>query len=699
MTPHRTAPLPLALLVAASLLTACSGSDGGQSEDTPLDAGAGDDAGGPGHGDASSDTSADAGPNDGDQGGPDLPRLVIPRGCNPLAPRQDCLLPFPSDVFMVEDRAMPNGRRLELPDIAKLETRDARVFDFATLHPTDGASPLPPILALLPTRTGIDGSGLVFHDSDPERTTRGEGPTLLLDADTGEPALHFAELDPRAEGQPDRQALVIRPMVRLSGGHRYVVAIRGLHDRDGSPIEAPEGFRRLRDGQASTHPRLQALQAHYEAEIFPALEAAGWHRQDLLLAWDFTVRSDEQVTRDMFRVRSLLLDWLQAHRPEVEVTEVAEPGSDRIARRIEATMTIPLYLEAPDPDSLLHRDESGQVTQNGTVEVPFTVQIPDSVFDGEVERPARIIQFGHGFFGSRREAEGGFCRQFADDHGFVLAATDWWGMSEADVLKVLWDMGNQPGDAFRFTDRLHQGMANFIALGYVLQHVLPDMPEVQLDGATAYDPSHVYFYGISQGHILGGTFLALSPIVERAVLGSGGSAFSFMMFRSKNFISFLNVIANLVPDPLDQQKYVALCQTSMDRIDPIVYAPWVTGRILPGGPQERRVLMQIGIGDFSVPNLAAHIHARSMGIPLLHPTPRELPGFSMADYPHDGSGLVEFDYGLEPPLPGDQAIPPEEENQIHQAVRRSPEGQAQIDGFFRPGGLIENHCDGACDPG
>ena len=487
--------------------------------------------------------------------------------------------------------------------------------------------------------------------------------------------------------------------MRLKNGTRYVVALHGLLGPQGQPAPVPEGFRRIRDGQALDHPVLGPLAERYEREIFPVLAAAGLERSSLQLAWDFSTQSRESVERDMLDMRSDLMARLQAEPPALTILEVREELDDHIFRRVEGTIEVPLYTEENLPGARLRRDAQGRVVAEGSVEVPFTMQIPRSVAEGTAELlPARVLQFGHGFFGSRAEADSSFPRDFANETGMVLVATDWWGMSEDDIGEVMNTMYNTPSATFSFAERLHQGMANYIALGYAVRSTLAESEVSAIDGQLVYDPEELYFYGISQGHILGGTFMALTPHIERATLSSGGSTFSFMMFRSFQFNAFLMVITQLFPDPLAVQKYIAMCQTALDRIDPTTWAPRVLSNTLPDGPESRGVLMQIGIGDSSVPNLSAHLHARAMGISLLQPAPRQVPALPDAQAPFDGSALVEFDYGLEPPLPGDLAVPSAQRTEIHDLTRRSAAGKRQIDAFFRTDGLVENFCEGPCDP-
>jgi hypothetical protein len=611
-----------------------------------------------------------------------LPPLEVPEGCNPLAAESDCLLPFPSDFFLVEDSALPSGHRVKLTDAAKLKTQSGTVFDFTELHPADGWSHGTQILALFPE--GVDATSLPSVGS-PTATT--SGPTVLLDAERGEGMLHFAELDPRAPGD-ERRALLLRPLVRLRNQARYIVALRGLKAKDGTLVPTPEAFRRIRDGQTKGDPILAPLAQRYEQEIFPALEAAGLPRAELQLAWDFTTESEENVTRDMLDVRRLALEAMEATPPRVSVSEVKDDVDANIARRITGTLRVPLFLESAQPGALLARDTTGRVKQNGEVEVPFTLQIPRSVW-GQAVAPVRLVQYGHGFFGGQGEADGSFVRPFIQATKMVVLTVDWWGMTAADAPGLLGAIAGAPGQTLRFTDRVHQAMVNQIAVTQAARTTLKDVVALQDNGVLVYDPERTYFYGISQGHILGGTYLALSPHVTRGVLSVGGADFSLMMFRAKPFGLFLASIAQAVPDALDQQKFAALLQTGFDRIDPLTYAPHVLAAPYPGAPAARRVLAQYGLGDAQVPNVATALHARALGLVQQLPATREVPALPHQEGTLDGSALVQFDFQLPEPLPGTVADLPTQDNPVHEGVRRDTSGRQQVDRFLRPDGKVE----------
>jgi hypothetical protein len=615
---------------------------------------------------------------------------AIPEGCNPLSPA-DCLVPYPSDFFLDVDGAMPSGRRVVIPPVAQVPF-DEQPVDLLTLHPADGFSPLAPILALFPE--GVDPSALPAWNDDDGVSLGDDSPTVIVDTETGERVPHFAELDPRAI-EDARRALVLRPLVRLERQRRYVVGIKGLVTPSGSPVAAPSGFAALRDAATVATPSaLAELGARYDTDVFPVLEdiapRASWQ-----LGWDFTTASDANIEADMLGMRAELLDALE-EPPAFTIDEVIPAPADHVALRIDGTMTVPLFLDAPEPGNLLHRDDGGRVTANGTTEVGFSVWIPPSVAEREPgAAPARLFQYGHGFFGTRNEVTGSQMR-LADEEGFVVVATEWWGMSQEDQTEVIVSLNERPAFTMRFTDRLHQAMANQIALGRLARGPLAEAAELMIAGEPAYDPSALYFVGNSLGHILGGTYVGVSPDVERAVLGVGGANLSLIMFRARPFLPFLAVLSLHAEDPLDQQKFAVFAQSSFDRVDPATYARYVVGERLPDAPEERRVLLQTGVDDSAVTSLSAMFHARALGIPLLEPTPLEVPAIGREGYPAD-DGFVLFDFGLDLDLAA-RASPPKEDNEVHDAVRHLPAAKSQLSAFLRPDGELTETCDGVCDP-
>ncbi|MCY1012632.1 hypothetical protein OV079_45290 [Nannocystis pusilla] len=630
--------------------------------------------------------------------GEPLPPAEVPEGCNPIAYAADCMLPYPSDFFLVEDAGLPGGVRVALTEQAVPKTMMGVAVDNLASHPADGFSHHMPILALFPE--GIDTQNLTFHSDGGDATLAATSPTLLIEADTGELVPHWVELDAMTS-DPTRQALIVRPFVRLKDSARYIVAFQGLVAGDGSAVAPPLGFAHVLQGDVAGHPVLEPLAQRYEEQIFPALEKAGVSRAGLQLAWDFTTASEARNTDDLVAIREDVIATLGQSGPAVEFDNVIPDYSEEFALRVEGKIEVPLYLEADEPMARIHRGADGKPEANGTIWVPFTLQVPKSVYplDADFE-PARIIQYGHGFFGEREEINWSAMRAFSTERKFIMVATEWAGMALEDQGAVVESIFDDPSNVFLFTDRLHQGFANQLALSYAIQTTLAESDELKAFDKLLYAPDEVYWYGISQGSIFGLTFMALSPVIEKAVLDVGGGPYSLMMTRSGSFSMLFDIVKVVIGDePLAIQKFIALSQHTWDRVDPLTYAPRVLQQPYDDSP-ERKILFTYGVGDHSVNNLASHLLLRATGIDLLDPTAQPVYGLQTTPAPAAGSAGVPVDFHV-PELPGIEAkIPPEpaDEYNVHELVRRNPKVREQIDMFLRPGGQIENFCDGACDP-
>ncbi|MBN2361124.1 MAG: hypothetical protein JXR83_16835 [Deltaproteobacteria bacterium] len=630
--------------------------------------------------------------------------LQLEEGCNPLLAGYDCMLPYPSDFFLVPDQSLPSGFSVQHTRAAGLVDKDGYSADVNDWRPVDGFSRVPPIVAVL--GTAMSDQGLVGLFGDFGATLRSDSRTVVLDATAVEYVAHFVDLDPR-EDDPVRRALVMRPMSQLKERHRYIVALQGVQTTDGQTAPAPEGFRRLRDANVGEDPVLKPLLERYERDIFPQLKQAGVDRKALQLAWDFTTGSEEYAIRDMLRGRELVLAELAINPPQLEEIEVYENEYSNRWRRVVGKLRGPMLMASPAAGARLARDDSGQVKLNGTVSFPFVSIIPASVRD--LTGPVAVLEFGHGVFGSQAELETEATGQIVERLGVVSFAIDWWGMSASDMGFVIGAVGDEVNNSAAFTDRVAQGMANWLTLTAAIQGLLRDQPAFQRTSTTQpptttplYDAGPVHFLGISQGHILGGIYTSLNSQIDRAILHAGGAGWTHIMFRSLPFERFLFLMDMSIqidgePDQLGHQKLVATMAAHFDRIDPATYARFVLNDELPVGPPgnagQRRVLLQTGIADTNVPTFTACLHARLIGIPMMLPSPREFWGLSPVTTPIDGSALAIFDTGYDDAFAA-EATPPEL-NPVHNSLRVDPEVLEQMDEFLRTGQVV-NPCDGVC---
>lgn len=629
---------------------------------------------------------------------PPVASLGLAAGCQPLLGGSDCFLPYPSDFHLQEDSSLPSGKRYAPQGAAKLLSDKGASADVSEWMPSDGASKTPTILTLLGSPVSMDG--LVGILDPYERSATLDSPTLLIEAETGELVPHFVDVDTR-EDQPERQALVFSPLVGLKEKTRYIAAVRRVKGPDGALAKTPEGFRRLRDKE--NDPDLAALLARYENQVFGPLSKLAIDRSELQLAWDFTTGSDELTSRDMLRVRELTLAWLKTNQPKVTVDSVDEKTGDaQVWRTVRGKVTVPLFTESDQPGAVLHRGADGSVEQKGEAQVDYVARIPASVRDRF--DPARPMAFGHGFFGSRDEAVGGACTEMAQTLQMIFLSINWWGMSEDDLGPVADDLSGHPAHAPAFTDRLHQAMANWTVVTAAMRTTLSELPAFRRpeDGqpGTSKDPqgksnaneplmdtSRVYFLGISQGHILGGTQAAFNPDLDRIVLNVGGASLTQMMFRARPFSSFLLILAGGMKEAFLQRKYAATLQPAFDRIDPGFWARYVLKDKLPESPADRRVLQQAGIGDVQVPNLGSFLHARLLGIPQITPTPSPVFGLQQQAGPIDGSAFALYDFGVSTEVYREPKGA-SKETPVHNNLRLRPDALEQMDLFLRPDSKI-----------
>lgn len=620
--------------------------------------------------------------------------LDLPPGCNPLLAGRDCLLPYPSDHFRAVDPHTTTGYRIQIPASAAPTTDDDRQLDVTRWRVTDGFSRVPTILALLGAPASAEGLPNIFDD--PSASVSPSSPTHIIDTVTGARIAHFVDLDPRTE-DPERQALVLRPLEGLVEQRRYVVALTGVRGVNADVLPAPEGFRRLRDGV--NDPELAELRARYERDIFPLLDAASLTRSELQLAWDFTTGSDAEVTGDMFEVRRLTLEALAKTPPAVAITSVQEAPSPEIFRAVQGTLTGPNFLTSAKPGARLVRNAEGRVIQEGTTTIPFLALIPRSAV--ERNTPAPFVGYGHGFFGDRYELNNHGTPNIAVAVESVFLSIDWLGMSREDLGTILANLYDDPESTFSFTDRVHQAMANWLVVTAAFDDALARAPAFAMPsggpraGEPIYALDEMYFVGISNGHILGAVQAALNPVVRGYSLEVGGAGFSLMMFRALPFGALLFALDLLVSDRLSQQKFAAMGQRTFDRIDPGVYARYVLKEPLPGSPP-RRVLLRLGVADPFVPNVASLLHARLLGLDYTTPSPVKPWGLRPTT-PPIASAVTIYDLGEDPAF-YELATPPAEDNGVHGAVRFLPSALEQLRAFLGPEGEVIHPCSGPCDP-
>jgi len=594
-----------------------------------------------------------------------------------------CMWPFPSDTYRQERE--DGSFAVVFPEAGMPVTRKGVRLDSSVLERSDGFGIGSPILFQL------EGALVDREPFDVAASVAPGYPTALIDADTGERLPHWFEYDVLVGEEAAEQQLVIRPAVPLPRGHRVVVGVRGVTDAAGALVAAPEGFAALRDQEASTVRGIHARRDHFEDAIFPVLDAAGFARDELQLAWDFTVATDANATRTMIAMRDRMFDLIP-DGPTFEVVSV-EPAGPHIARHIEAIAYVPSFVLPEDEEGIrrIRLDDEGLPVAEGVEEVPFSLQIPHSVLEAGGGSPT--MMYGHGFMGRRAEANNSWMRESADRLGFAVIATNMQGMSENEADALANGVLNGGSGLMLASEEAFQGMNNQLALQrLVTTQLLEGGHEALLaEDGTPLLSGEAWYYGNSQGGSVGTIVTAMSQDVERGVLGVPGCCYPFLLQRSSVFAAYADVLGAIYPSNEPLPLILGILGTAWDSFDPLTYAVHMSDGYFPDTPK-KSVLLHVAKEDAMVHNEASFILARATGSVLMTPAVREVDLVPTAAYPYEGNAMVEVDFMVaDDPTPLDPAV---ESTDTHGWLRKWHPAQDQLVHFLATGEVIDV-CDGA----
>ncbi|MCB1153188.1 hypothetical protein KDL45_06020 [bacterium] len=620
--------------------------------------------------------------------------LDLVDGCNMFATSSECVFPFPSSNFEIPADT-PTGVKLDYPDDSVQVAEGTPPIDMERINAGDGHSPVTPILVHFGRDVHPD---FLFTEDFVERSLADNAPIALVNADTGERVRVMAEMDAnRVEDLEGRYALIIRPMQPLEFGGRYIVVLtNALTDSEGASFDSPPAFAALRDDVPTTNTPVEAIRDRYE-DNFDVLALTGYNRDDLLLAWDFTVASKDFVFGPVLSMREEAIDEYEKAPIAYKIDKVFDNPEPNLARRVEGVFTVPNYL---NKDEQFELDADGLPTLLGEdKKVPFTMIIPKrALTEG---KPLPLMIFGHPLYSTGRL----FLRSFtylhdiAEKQGFIVVATDWRGLGTADFLplftKVLSDL-NQIG---RVTEQMQQSMINTMVLTELARTRFGSDPDMKVAANDLIDDGPIYYYGVSFGAIMGSAFMGMSPHVRRAALSLPGGGWAHIIPRSILWAPLRSVMQKNYPDPLAQQLGFGFIQQRFDPADSANWATRIYNDPLPDAPKNVEVLMQEAIGDCYVPNMGTEILVRGAGMNQLTPAVEVIDGLTPVTAPVSKPAVTQF-YIVDEV----EANPPPENNAaklscnaVHVTSLGLPNLQEQIEHFLADGEVI-HPCDGICDP-
>lgn len=566
--------------------------------------------------------------------------------------------------------------------------------------------------------------------------------------------------------------LMVRPAKNLEFGHRYIVAFRNLKNGDNEPVESPLGFRVYRDDLKTEQDIVENRRPHMESILDTLTTKASVDRKSLYMAWDFTVASQDSITGRATDIRdaafaelgdpNLANRTIEGNSPDIVVTAFCDAGDNatpdcgnnypfsggfdpeaNIQSPVPNNTTtqrtvvgyidnVPCYLDengCPSGSEFkIKPDGSVDTNTTFTTQVPFRCLIPKSIVAGGVVTPGGTGTYGHGLLGTLNQINA--TETSANDTNSSWCAANWDGFAEPDLGLIISSLGDM-SNFHKAIDRMQQGFLNFMMIQRALAHpngfadetafnmtydgVTPLLVQGSAIDTSAGNATRGFYYGISQGGIMGGALTALSPDVDAGVLGVPGINYSTLLRRSVDSDEYfklpgLGLYANY-PDETTRPLLLSLMQILWDRGEGNGYANNLTDNPLPN-TNDHEVLLQLAYGDHQVSNYTAEVEARTIGAKRYAPTllpQREFdvsyealpptttfpagPGESFMVY-YDG-GPPSYDGTQDPGTnpPPIENVPPRPEwgygSDPHGMPRRAPDALNHIETFFGNGTISQ----------
>jgi len=609
-------------------------------------------------------------------------------GCDNLNPLH-CMLPFPSDGFLIEDNSTVTGLRVNyaentLPVSGSLSNSGESVH-IESLNLLDGMSPSTQIMtafSTLPNLTGVADQYSIGLSMEAGHAT------TLLNLDTGEKVAHWVETDARADD--DSATIVfIRTLRSLEPNTAYGIGISGLS------VTPSVAFQAILDGQQTDAPDVESRQESMAA-LIQSLNESGHDIENLKDAWQFHTASLDSIVGPTLSMRADALGRLGNDGIGCTVETVDDDwmnDSDLDFRRIKGTYTVPQYLEWQNPPSKISTDANGTPQFVENAEIPFTLVIPQVLADKNESGP--LVVFGHGFLGDGRSAVSSWAIGWMEEYEVAMVATDIHGWSGTDIDTVFMGLAN-PEYFEHQSDRLQQMLVNQMALARTFKGVCSDLAELHYNGTNLVDSSDVHYMGYSLGGIYGASITGFSPDIDRAALWVGGSGFSTFIERSTNYVTFSDgfILPQAYPQRNDRALLIAVCQQMWDASDA---ETWL--RFAESGYgdeiQPFNILSTISVNDAQVPGLSSDRAARTAGIPMLNGSMMTPYGIDMVDGPINGSAIVYWDGGYDG-MPDTNAAPPlGDAGLAHNEIAPIIQVNSMVKDFLLTG-VINDTCGGSC---
>ena len=207
------------------------------------------------------------------------------------------------------------------------------------------------------------------------------------------------------------------------------------------------------------------------------------------------------------------------------------------------------------------------------------------------------------------------------------------GASELDPEILFFNFGN-PAAAM---GNMHQGVADYFYLTWLLEQVDISADDSPTGEQITFDGDNFFFFGHSQGAMIGVPFVANESHVRGAVLSGAGGSLVLSLLNKQNPVDISSAVQFVLNEDLgDNHPVLNLLQQFIDPVDPLNYGKFVFRTPYEGGTPTH-VLQTYGLGDTYTPDRTQEVLGAAMGIQLADPPLREVSGIRGVTLPASGN--------------------------------------------------------------
>jgi hypothetical protein len=438
-------------------------------------------------------------------------------------------------------------------------------------------------------------------------------------------------------------------------GHTYGVTLgTGITDSVGHPVVADAQFPPMLSATAPTDSSLTAAYAAY-APLRSYLASQQINPSTIL---DATVFTTQQVTTEVPAIRTAI----RAKTPPTASGFVlcseggpVSPCDDGLTGaahvrgcippfstaydQLQGQVTIPIMQQGTRPYSTVGQGaieltDGGVPIIQGTEEVCVSITVPHGVTQPAAGWPTILYAHGTGgdYLSGIQEGLAAAVTSIAIDGNapaqFAFVSYDGVMTGPRAGTNV-----TQPADTLFFNyanpvaarDNVLQGAADVFTLVWGLETItLPNLPASGT--TTAFDPTHVYFIGHSQGSTVGLPAAAFELGLAGMVFSGAGGDLRETLVTKTNPVDIAALTPYVLEDsPVDStHPALNMFQAFFERADPLNYGGLLLLN-LPMGMTPRPLVQTYGLNDTYTPDPTLQEVGDAIGLPAAGPTVGTMP--------------------------------------------------------------------------